>query len=178
MDRKGKANVSREKTVSFYSRTPEQTTAIGAELARAWWGHWPETTLVLNLNGPLGAGKTAFVKGVAVGLGLPADLVSSPTFVLANQYAGPEGAWLHHADFYRIEEVSELEEIGLYDMLEPSTVLAVEWGERFLEALPSERIDLSLSSEGDQFRRFEVKASDGWPRKLVSSWASRVEGSR
>ncbi len=170
--------MSREKTVSFYSRTPEQTTAMGSELVRAWWASGSESTLVLNLNGPLGAGKTAFVKGMAVGLGLPADLVSSPTFVLANQYAGHEGIWLHHVDFYRIEEVSELEEIGLYDMMEPGVVLAVEWGERFREALPSERIDLTLSRDGQGFRRFEAKASAGWPQRLLSSWASRVEGSR
>ncbi len=172
------ANVNREPTVSFCSRTPEETTALGAELSRVWSARAPDQNLVLNLNGPLGAGKTAFVKGLAEGLGLPASLVSSPTFVLANQYAGPQGARLYHVDFYRIEKLFELEEMGLYDMMEPGSVLAVEWGDRFSETLPLERIDLTLSREGPEGRRFEVRAANGWPEFVVSMWASRLEGSR
>ena len=144
---------------------------MAAGLAAAWIAEADSRCLVLNLNGPLGAGKTAFVKGLAAGMGFAPDQVSSPTFVLANQYPSPAGLWLHHVDFYRIEAFSELESIGFYDLIEPSSVLAVEWGDRFPEALPCDRIDITLQSEGAERRRFSVCARGRSLGSLVASWA-------
>ncbi len=88
------------KTWFFDSPDPEHTFACGADLGRSIG----RDGLVIALVGPLGAGKTVFVKGLADGLGIDARLVSSPTFVIAQQYpipVGPEA--LHHVDLYRLE---------------------------------------------------------------------------
>lgn len=163
--------MSGEATLSWCSRTPEETSTMAAGLAAAWLATADSRCLVLNLNGPLGAGKTAFVKGLATGMGFAPDQVSSPTFVLANQYPSPAGLWLHHVDFYRIEAFSELESIGFYDLIEPRSVLAVEWGDRFSEALPCDRIDITLQSEGAEQRLFSVRARGRSLGPLVASWA-------
>lgn len=89
---------------------------------------------LVGLQGDLGAGKTVFVRGIASGLGLPAERVSSPSFVLAVQYEGDPG--LLHVDLYRLETGAGLEDLGIEEALDGGWVVAVEWGERlppFLE---------------------------------------------
>jgi tRNA threonylcarbamoyladenosine biosynthesis protein TsaE len=97
-------------TWAFDSPDAERTLERGVELGRSI----SAAGLAIELIGPLGAGKTVFVKGLATGLGVDARSVSSPTFVIAQQYrlaTGPES--LHHVDLYRLESESELESIGL-----------------------------------------------------------------
>lgn len=101
--------------------------------------------LTLCLSGPLGSGKTVFVKGLAAGLGISPDGVVSPTFTLAHLHSRPGGAAFWHADLYRLEGEAELEELGLFDFPSPEVVIAIEWGERFQELLPSERMTLQLA---------------------------------
>jgi tRNA threonylcarbamoyladenosine biosynthesis protein TsaE len=100
--------------------------------------------LVLALVGTLGAGKTLFVKGLAEGLGVNPEQVASPTFTIVNEYADARGTRLAHVDLYRIERRDELEDVGFVDLLEPDAVVAVEWADRFPDALPGERLELSL----------------------------------
>src|SRR5918996_745040 len=83
---------------------------------------------VLLLSGNLGAGKTAFVRGLAEGLGIDPDDVSSPTFTLVHEYRGGR-LTLHHADLYRLEKVAT-EELGLEEMGVADGVLAIEWPDR------------------------------------------------
>ena len=104
---------------------------------------------MIALCGPLGAGKTAFVKGLAQGLGLDPALVASPTFVIACEYATPGGAKLAHVDCLRVESEAELEAAGFLDLLAPGTVLAVEWADRFPGALPADRLELRLARAND-----------------------------
>jgi len=101
---------------------------------------------VVELAGPLGAGKTTFVKGLAAGLGLAADAVASPTFVIAHEHALPGGAArrLVHVDGYRLADEDELEAAGWSDWLVPGTLVVVEWGDRFPEALPADRLRVAL----------------------------------
>jgi tRNA threonylcarbamoyl adenosine modification protein YjeE len=80
------------------------------------------------LKGPLGAGKTVFVRGLARALGLDEDRVHSPTFTLVTEYGRP--ARLAHVDLYRIESPAELDELGLDELAENGAIVAVEWGER------------------------------------------------
>lgn len=128
---------------SFDSRDPDETRAAGRELGRSIGADG----LAIALVGPLGAGKTVFVKGLAEGLGVDPRVVSSPTFVIAQQYVVPEGPdVLHHIDLYRLESEDELESIGFYDMLVPGAVLAAEWADRFPGVLGSEV--LSIAFEG------------------------------
>jgi tRNA threonylcarbamoyladenosine biosynthesis protein TsaE len=103
--------------------------------------------LVIGLIGPLGAGKTAFVKGLAQGLGVDPARVASPSFVIASEYATPRGLRLAHVDCLRVESQDELETTGFLDLLVPGVVLAVEWSDRFPQALPEDRLELHFARE-------------------------------
>jgi len=105
------------------------------------------TGLVIGLIGPLGAGKTAFVKGLAQGLGLDPARVASPSFVIASEYPTPRGLRLAHLDCLRVGSEEELENAGFLDLLVSGVVLAVEWSDRFPEALPEDRLELRLARE-------------------------------
>jgi tRNA threonylcarbamoyladenosine biosynthesis protein TsaE len=126
------------------SPDPEATAAA----ARALSGCLGEAGLVIALIGPLGAGKTAFVKGLAAGLGIDPARVASPTFVIASEYP-VAGRRLAHVDLYRVESEAELEAAGFLDLLEPGAVVAVEWAERFPEALPADRLELRIERPSD-----------------------------
>jgi tRNA threonylcarbamoyladenosine biosynthesis protein TsaE len=104
----------------------------------------PEAGIVVSLSGDLGAGKTHFVKGLAVGLGLAADLITSPTFAIVNEYPAALGPRLIHMDFYRLESEIALEEVGFLDLLALEAVLAIEWGNRFADALPVDRMEVQI----------------------------------
>src|SRR5829696_1827406 len=110
-------------TNTITTSTESETAAVGRELA---------TTLsagdVVLLSGDLGAGKTAFVKGLAAGLGVATDQVSSPTFTLVQEYRGGRLP-LFHVDLYRLEDARELDDLGL-DEIAADGVLAIEWAEK------------------------------------------------
>jgi len=134
------------------------------------------TGLTLSLIGPLGAGKTAFVKGLAEGLGIDPAGVSSPTFVIANQYESLDGRQLAHVDLYRLETVSELDDVGFLDMLEPGGIVAVEWGDRLPDALPQDRLELRIHREagaGDS-RSFAASATGRGSQRVLEAWQSRL----
>jgi len=124
---------------------PEATRNAGAALARVL----DAAGLVVSIEGPLGVGKTVFVKGLAQGLGIDPQSVASPTFVIAHEYAIGDGRVLRHVDFYRVEYPRELEEVGFGDFFEPGALLAVEWGDRFPEALPRDRLELEMARPSD-----------------------------
>ncbi len=132
--------------------------------------------LTLSLIGPLGAGKTAFVKGLAEGLGIDPARVSSPTFVIANQYEGREGRRLAHVDLYRLETASELDDIGFLDMLEPGAVVAVEWGDRLPDALPRDRLELRVDRDAGagESRSFAASATGEGSQRVLEAWESRL----
>lgn len=117
----------------------------------------------IGLTGELGAGKTTFVQGLAVGLGV-SEAVTSPTFALVTQHAG-----LVHADLYRIEQARELDEIGLDDAIRAGdAVVVVEWADRF-GVLPSDSVWVTIVHEGDGRR---LTARGGGPRgeEIVERW--------
>lgn len=112
------------------------TGRVGAELGRLL-----QAGDVLGLDGPLGAGKTCIVGGIARGLGVK-GAVTSPTFTLVNQYAGR--LTLYHVDLYRLMSSQEVDELGLWESAEAGGVMAVEWLSRFPDALPPDRLQLEL----------------------------------
>jgi len=112
----------------FHSGSAQQTREIGRAL-----GERLRPGDVVALCGGLGAGKTAFVSGLAQGMGITQP-VSSPTFALVNSYAGEIP--LHHFDMYRIDGWDDLYSTGFFDYLEQSAVIAVEWSENIEAALP------------------------------------------
>ncbi|MBW2273698.1 MAG: tRNA (adenosine(37)-N6)-threonylcarbamoyltransferase complex ATPase subunit type 1 TsaE [Deltaproteobacteria bacterium] len=157
----------------FRSPDPDATRDAAAALGRALGAQG----LVLSLVGELGAGKTAFVKGLALGLGLEGVSVASPTFVIASEYETPAGPRLVHVDLYRVESVQALEEAGFLDMLEPGAVVAVEWADRFPEALPRDRLELRIEREagGEGPRRFEAQAAGARAKEVLESWREELE---
>ncbi len=125
---------------------PQDTFEIGRALGRLLRGGE-----VLALSGPLGAGKTQLVKGVAAGLDVPADEpVVSPTFVLVREYAGRLRLW--HLDTYRLGDVEELWSLGWDELLDAGGVVAVEWADRVAPAMPPEAWWVHLSHKGPQER--------------------------
>ena len=101
---------------------------------------------VILLSGNLGAGKTAFVRGLAAGLGIDPEEVSSPTFTLVHEYRGGR-LTLYHADLYRLDRVAT-DDLGLEEMGVADGVLAIEWPDRLSHALPgARRIDIEVVDE-------------------------------
>ena len=113
---------------------------------------------VVALYGGLGAGKTAFVRGLAAGLGIDAA-VSSPTFTIVNEYFGKIP--LFHFDMYRLESENELFDIGWDDYLDRGGVCAVEWSEKIPRALPPETLTVKLYILGGDQRRIEITPEGG-----------------
>jgi tRNA threonylcarbamoyladenosine biosynthesis protein TsaE len=127
-----------QRSLDFWSHSPEQTVRFGARL-----GELLRPGDVLTLSGELGAGKTTFVSGVSRGWG-STDQVTSPTFVLVNDYRRPDGQHLWHVDGYRLSSGAEALAFGFDDLLNSGGVMVIEWPERLAEALPAERLNLSL----------------------------------
>jgi tRNA threonylcarbamoyladenosine biosynthesis protein TsaE len=114
------------------TRSEDETADVARELAAAL-----KAGDVILLSGNLGAGKTAFVRGLASGLGIDPEAVSSPTFTLVHEYRGGR-LTLYHADLYRLERIAT-EEIGLEEMGVADGVLAIEWPDRLAHAMPGAR---------------------------------------
>ncbi len=133
---------------SFHSHSPDQTARCAQALARVCVpALGAGGAFVVNLVGELGAGKTHFVKGLASGLGLEAESVTSPTFAIVNEYGAHAGAGLVHLDFYRLESEAALEEVGFLDLLALPAMLAIEWGDRFPRSLPIDHLTVEISRQ-------------------------------
>ena len=133
------------------TRSEEETIAVAREYA---------STLragdVVLLSGNLGAGKTAFVRGIAQGLDINPEEVSSPTFTIVHEYRGGRLV-LYHADLYRLERAAT-EDIGLEEMGVKDGVLAVEWPDRLTHALPN-AVHVSLEIVDDSTRQISLRRS-------------------
>ncbi len=160
-------------TIRRFTEGEDETIALGAELGRVL-----RAGDVVALHGELGAGKTRFVRGVARGMGIDPDGVSSPTFVLMNEY---DGAFLPlvHADAYRLRGADELESTGWDVAADGRAVVVVEWAERIESALPAvddeRRFDVRLwhDETGGESRRIEI---EGDARRLSAVRGERVAG--
>jgi len=122
---------------------------------------------VIVLTGPLGAGKTCFVTGLARGLSA-ASRVRSPSFTLVNEYAGRVPLW--HLDLYRLEG-SEADALGLEEALD-RTALAVEWGEKLPARWRAEALELTFEREPGEVRRIAAAAARGRGLELLAAWRS------
>jgi tRNA threonylcarbamoyladenosine biosynthesis protein TsaE len=125
-----------------------ETIAVGREL-----GATLEPGAVVLLEGPLGAGKTAFARGIAIGLGCDPDDVSSPTFTIVQEYRGR--VTFQHVDLYRLAP-EEVDDLALDDLM-PGAVVAVEWPDRWRDA-PTDAITVKIDSLGGDRRRIEITA--------------------
>lgn len=107
------------------------------------------------LSGDLGAGKTQFAKGVAAGLGVD-DEITSPTFNILLEHVGDELPLLHF-DVYRLDEEEDLEDIDFFGLLESGGISLVEWGDKFAQAMPDERVDINIYVEDDESRKIQLE---------------------
>lgn len=108
---------------------------------------------VIALDGELGAGKTVFVKGIAMGLGI-FENITSPTFTIVKEYSGR--LKLYHFDVYRIEDSSELFEIGFDEYINGEGVSVIEWAVNIEDTLPSDTIYINIEGSGYSQRKIEI----------------------
>jgi tRNA threonylcarbamoyladenosine biosynthesis protein TsaE len=138
--------------VVFPLKSPGETRVLAACLGRVL-----RVGDVIALTGPLGAGKTTFVQGLAMGLDVPASRhVASPTFALANEHPGRIS--FVHVDFYRIRNAAELPELGLEEAFDRAAT-AIEWAERFPDHLPADVLRITLAVEPDGRRLLQANAT-------------------
>jgi tRNA threonylcarbamoyladenosine biosynthesis protein TsaE len=124
------------------THSEEETIELGRRIAL----ELPRRALVL-LIGNLGAGKTTLAKGIVSGLGAaPEDEVSSPTFTLIHEYGAGR---VYHVDLYRLDTPMQVATLGLDEILERDALVLIEWGERFPDLWPQERIEIRLRAAGD-----------------------------
>lgn len=143
--------------MDFITNSPEETEKIGAAVGRII----PAGT-VLAYRGDLGAGKTAFTRGLARGLGFT-EAVTSPTYTIVNEYLGGRLP-LFHFDMYRLSSADDLFDIGWEDYLSRGGVCAVEWSEQVADALPEGTVYVTLTRHPEH---------DGWRSITVEGGAAR-----
>ena len=162
-------------------RLTTTSAAETGELAASLAGLAQPGDLVV-LGGEMGAGKTAFAKGFARGLGIT-EAVTSPTFTIIREYAGGRLA-LHHLDVYRLDHLREVVDLGLGEMLDEDAVMLVEWGDAVLPALPDQYLELRITfGEDDDQRLLELRGVGGsWPARArvvaetVAPWRAEDPG--
>jgi tRNA threonylcarbamoyladenosine biosynthesis protein TsaE len=155
---------------TWHSASPEATRYLAARLGRLL-----KPGDVVALMGELGAGKTEFVRGLAVGLDVPPDTpVSSPSFVLAHEYPGRLP--LVHLDLYRLEVIPPELLPDLEDYLFGARVAAVEWAERLGELLPEHYLEVRLTVTGETTREITLVGHGRRGEELVAALAATPEG--
>ena len=138
--------------MTIISKSEAETEAAGEQFAKTL----PDGAVVA-LYGDLGAGKTAFVRGMARGLGIDAR-VSSPTFTIVNEYLGARE--LYHFDMYRLGSSDELFDIGWEDYLSRGGICAVEWSENVADAFEGDQICVRIEKTGDAERTITIGEAD------------------
>ena len=141
------------------THSPQETIAIAEKI-----GGLLKKGDIIAYKGGLGAGKTTFTRGLAIGLGL-GDNVTSPTFALVNEYCG-ENINLYHFDMYRIENEDDLESSGFYDYDCRNNIAVIEWSENIAEFLPENTIYIVINAVSDTDR--EIITEDGG--RFDSAW--------
>lgn len=145
--------------IRIITKSPEETVKAAGRL-----GHLLKPGDFIAYKGGLGAGKTTFTRGLAIGLGL-GDNVSSPTFALVNEYTG-KGMSLFHFDMYRISSEEDLESSGFYDYDFSDNIAAVEWSENIAHALPENTIYITINTLSDLEREIIIE-EDG---RIADAW--------
>lgn len=136
----------------YITKSPEETIALAEKAgARLKKGD------VIAYKGGLGAGKTTFTRGLAIGAGLD-DEVASPTFALVNEYHGALD--IYHFDMYRIESADDLETTGFFDYPAEDSVFVIEWSENIAEVLPKETIYIDIRRIDDDTREIIIEGDE------------------
>ena len=135
------------------TRSVDETQKLGEIIGTAVTGG-----KILALTGDLGSGKTSFVQGLARGLEVPDDYyITSPSYTLINEYPGRFP--LFHVDLYRITDPVDIEDIGLYEILDDNGVVAIEWADRIEQKLLSDSITIHFEITNDDTRKISIYAN-------------------
>jgi tRNA threonylcarbamoyladenosine biosynthesis protein TsaE len=137
----------------YITNSEEETEALGARFAAKL-----PAGAVVAFYGELGSGKTAFVRGMARGMGID-TMVSSPTFTIVNEYIGPERS-LFHFDMYRLGSADELFDIGWEDYLGRGGVCAVEWSENVADAFEGDEYQVRFAKTSETGREITIEGGD------------------
>ena len=138
--------------MEFLTNSPAETEAVGAALGKIL-----KPGTVIAYRGDLGAGKTAFTRGLARGLG-SSEMVTSPTYTIVNEYLGGRMP-LFHFDMYRLTSSDDLWDIGWEDYLDRKGVCAVEWSENVEDAM-EDAIFITIEKLGEDARRITIEGGD------------------
>ncbi len=141
-----------DRSLEFLSHSPEQTRRLGTRL-----GEGLADGDLVCLSGDLGTGKTTLAQGIARGWGA-LEAITSPTFVLVNEYRRADSSTLYHVDAYRLAGPEEAEGMGLGEMLAGVHPVILEWADRVAALLPGERLTVALSWVDDSRRRLRFEA--------------------
>ncbi len=147
---------------SWVTHSPTQTQALGRRLGAALA---PGDTLALC--GDLGSGKTTLVQGLARALGVR-ETVTSPTFTLVREYRGRLP--IYHVDFFRLDQVEELETIGYDEFVAGQGVTLIEWAQKMRERLPREYVELTFAVTGPSVRTITAVPHGPRAELLVGRW--------
>jgi tRNA threonylcarbamoyladenosine biosynthesis protein TsaE len=159
-----------DRTLEFLSHSPEQTLRVGVRLGEILrQGH------VVCLEGDLGSGKTTLTQGIARGWGA-LDAVTSPTFVLVNEYRRGDSDVFYHVDAFRLASPDEAEAMGLRDLIEEGPVVVLEWPRRVEPLLPEDRLWVDLSWVDDSRRAMRFAASGNAHTRLLSEFRKAAFG--
>jgi tRNA threonylcarbamoyladenosine biosynthesis protein TsaE len=158
-----------ERSLDFLSHSPEQTQRLGVRL-----GEMLKTGDLVCLAGDLGSGKTTLAQGIARGWGC-LDPVTSPTFVLINEYRRADCSRLFHLDAFRLNGAAEARMLGLDELFDDGPVV-VEWPERLAELLPGERLWVSLHWVDDSRRGLQFEAVGPRYDRLLRSFRKAAFG--
>lgn len=156
-------------SLEFFSRSAEQTRRVGMRL-----GALLQKGDVIALVGDLGAGKTTFVQGVAVGWG-STDAVSSPTYVLVNVYRRTDGTQFAHLDAYRLAGAHEADMLDLDELIEQGPMV-VEWAPRISEALPENRLTVRMEYFEEEQRQLYFTAEGDYYQDLLDQLQEEIFG--
>ncbi len=156
------------RTLSVTTTLAEETRSVGAAFARAL-----PAGSVVSVEGPLGAGKTEFVRGFCAALGV-IDAVTSPSYTLVNEYETETGRRILHLDAFRLSGAGELSELDWEGRRDPRGWVLVEWGERASEALPPDHAHVRLTPDpsGDDVRRIVFTLPEAVARAVAGIGAA------
>ena len=147
-------------TYKYQSESVEDTIQLGCKL-----GGSLKAGDMIALDGMLGAGKTQFVKGITRGVGANPEHVSSPTFVIAQEYLGGKVPIIH-IDAYRLESLSDLDSIGWSDEMLINAIVICEWAEKIKNDLPGNTLSVDFEHINDSSRVIHMELTEDWNERL------------
>ncbi len=154
------------------SRDEHTTRRIGAML-----GCWLRPGDIVVVQGPLGAGKTRLIQGIAEGLGV-AEPVQSPSFVLIQAYPLPGRVKFYHVDLYRLDNAEAVWALGLWDLFDEMAIIAMEWPERAAGLIPEPYLRVTMIPLDDTIRRIRIEAVGNFPVERLEALQLMMDSER